>query len=162
MTEKGNSGGYREVTVTRVLGAPRGMVFKAWTDPSQVAEWWGPHQFTNKVRKWEARAGGAIYVDMIGPDGSVYPMSGTFNEVREPDRIVFISSALDQEGKPIFEVLTTITLSDSGGKTTLTMHARVTKEGPNAEQYLQGMEAGWTQSLERLDSLLARRGGSRE
>ena len=157
MTEKrDSSGNVGEVTVTRVFNAPRGMVFKAWTDPNQVAEWWGPHRFTNRVRQWDAKDGGAIDIDMIGPDGSVYPMAGTFKEVESPSRLVFFSGALDAAGKPIFEVQTTITLVESGGRTVLTVHARVVKQGPDAEQYLKGMEAGWNQSLERLDALLVR------
>jgi uncharacterized protein YndB with AHSA1/START domain len=159
VTDKGNSGSVNEVTVTRLLNAPRAMVFKAWTDPNQVAEWWGPQQFTNRIRKWDAQAGGGIDLDMIGPDGSVYPMSGKFQEVVPSDRLVFTSSALDPAGKPIFEVLTTITLAEVAGRTTLTMHAEVISQGPDAQQYLAGMEAGWTQSLERLESLLARAGG---
>ena len=157
MTEKRDkAGAVSEVTVTRTLNAPRAMVFKAWTDPNQVAEWWGPHHFTNRIRQWDAKAGGAIDIDMIGPDGTVFPMSGTFNDVTSPDRLVFTSGALDPAGTPIFEVETTITLAETGGRTLLTMQARVLKQGPNAEQYLKGMEAGWTQSLERFDALLTR------
>jgi uncharacterized protein YndB with AHSA1/START domain len=160
VTEKRNSSGdIEEVVVTRVLNAPRAMVFKAWTDPAQVSEWWGPQRFTNRIRKWEPRPGGVIDLDMIGPDGTAYPMSGTIKTISEPDSIVFTSAVPGPDG-PVFEVLTKITLVESGGKTTLTMHARITSRTDAAAQFLAGMEAGWTQTLERLDALLSRLGGN--
>jgi uncharacterized protein YndB with AHSA1/START domain len=139
-----------EVAFTRVFDAPRRLVFQVWTDPKHVAQWWGPHGFTNPRCEWDARVGGSIHIDMRGPDGRIYPMAGTFDEVVEPERLVFTSSALDEAGNSMFEVETAVTFAEQGGKTTLTMQARVVKSTANAMQYIQGMEAGWTQSLERL------------
>lgn len=147
---------FRELVITRVFNAPRKAVFKAWTDPQQVARWWGPHGFTNPVCEVDARPGGSIRIHMRGPDGTVYPMTGTYQEVVEPERLVFLSAALDQDGTPMFEVLTTVTFAEQGGKTTLTMNARVVKATAKAPQYIAGMEAGWTQSLERLDKFVAK------
>lgn len=158
--KRDSSGDISEVTVQRVLNAPRAIVFKAWTDPKHVEQWWGPRQFTNKVRKWEARPGGKIDLDMIGPDGTAYPMYGAFTEVMEPSRLTFTSGVPGPDGKPVFEVLTVITLAETGARTTLTMHAKITGRTDAAEQYLKGMEAGWTQSLERLDALVTRVGGT--
>jgi uncharacterized protein YndB with AHSA1/START domain len=145
-----------EVEFTRVFDAPRRLVFEVWTDPQHVAEWWGPRGFTNPRCEWDARTGGAIHVDMRGPDGRIYPMKGTFQEIVEPERLVFTSSALDEAGNSLFEVETTVTFAEKGGKTTLTMHARVVKSSPGSMQYIQGMEAGWTQSLERLEAYVAK------
>src|SRR5882762_715575 len=64
----------------------------AWTDPKQVAEWWGPHRFTNPVCDLDVRPGGAIRIHMRGPDGTVYPMTGVYQEVVEPERLVFTSA----------------------------------------------------------------------
>src|SRR5436190_8252782 len=64
----------RELVLTRVFDAPREVVFRAWTDPERLAQWWGPRGFTNPRCEWDARPGGAIRVDMKGPDGTVYPM----------------------------------------------------------------------------------------
>lgn len=139
-----------EVAFTRIFDAPRQLVFKVWTDPRHLAEWWGPHGFTNPRCEWEARPGGRIHVDMRGPDGRVYPMSGRFQEVVEPERLVFIASALDESGNPLFEMLNTVTFAEDGGKTVLTLTARVVASTPSAPQYLKGLEMGWTQSLERL------------
>lgn len=66
-----------ELVLTRTFDAPRELVFKAWTDAKQLAEWWGPKGFTNPVCDIDVRPGGAIRIDMTGPDGTVYPMGGT-------------------------------------------------------------------------------------
>jgi uncharacterized protein YndB with AHSA1/START domain len=145
-----------ELVLTRIVDAPRELVFKMWTDPKRVAQWWGPHGFTNPVCELDARPGGAILIHMRGPDGTVYPMRGVYQEVVEPKRLVFISSALDANGNAMFEVLTTVTFAEHNGKTKQTLHARVIKRTAQAAPYLKGMEAGWTQSLERLAERLAK------
>lgn len=146
-----------ELVITRVLDAPRALVFRAWTDPKQVAQWWGPHGFTNPVCELDVRPGGAILIHMRGPDGVVYPDKGVFHEIEVPGRLVFMSSAVeDEEGNPQLEVLNTVTFADLGSKTTLTMHARVLKATPEVAGALAGMEEGWSQSLERLAEQLAK------
>jgi uncharacterized protein YndB with AHSA1/START domain len=62
----------QELIITRVFDAPRKLVFKAWTDPKHVAQWWGPNGFTNPVCELDVRPGGAIRIDMHGPDGTIY------------------------------------------------------------------------------------------
>ena len=144
-----------ELVLTRIFDAPRELVFKAWTDPKIVAQWWGPHRFTNPVCELDARPGGAIRIHMRGPDGTVYPMTGNYQEIVEPERIVFTSAALDAAGNPMFEMLTTVTFAEEGGKTKQILRTRVIKSTAEAPRYLAGMEAGWTQSLERLTAYLA-------
>src|SRR5439155_12002397 len=99
----------RELTLTRVFDAPRSTVFKLWTDPKHMARWWGPHGFTNPRCELDARPGGKIHIDMRAPDGTVYPMTGTFREVVEPERLVFMAVAEDHAGTPLLESLTTVT-----------------------------------------------------
>jgi len=144
-----------ELVLTRVFKAPRGPVFAAWTEPTQVAQWWGPNGFTNPVCELDVRPGGAVRIHMRGPDGTVYPMTGVYQEIVEPERLVFTSAALDESGKPLFEVLNTVAFVEHDGTTKLTVRARVVKSTAGAAPYLAGMEAGWTQSLERLGVHLA-------
>jgi uncharacterized protein YndB with AHSA1/START domain len=146
----------RELSFTRVFAAPRMLVFKMWIDPIHLARWWGPKGFSNPVCEVDARPGGAIYIDMQGPDGTIYPMSGQFHEIVEPERIVFTSAALGADKQPMFEVLNTITFTEHGGKTTILLHAKVKMEKPGADIYLSGMQEGWSQSLERLIAYLAK------
>ena len=143
-----------DLTITRVFNAPRELVFRAWTDAKHLAEWWGPNGFTNPVCELDPRTGGAIRIHMRAPNGVVYPMTGVFQEVSEPERLVFISSALDEKGSSMFDVLNTVTFVSERGKTAVTLQARVVKVTAVAPQYLQGMQAGWTQSLERLGAHL--------
>jgi uncharacterized protein YndB with AHSA1/START domain len=82
-------------------------------------------------------------------------MTGVYQEVVRPERLVFTSGALDADGNPLFEVLTTVTFTEESGKTKQILKARVIKRTAQAAPYLAGMEAGWTQSLERLAAYVA-------
>ena len=86
-----------DLVMTRVFDAPRELVFKAWTETKHVAQWWGPKRFTNSVCEMDVRPGGAIRIHMRAPDGVVYPMTGVFQEIVAPERLVFVSSALDDK-----------------------------------------------------------------
>jgi len=145
----------REITITRIFDAPRTTVFKAWTDPKILAQWWGPKGFTNPRCEIDVRVGGAIRIDMRAPDGAVYPMGGEFREIVAPERLVFSNNALDAAGNPIIEGLTTVTFAEESGKTKLTLHTRGAAVAEIAVKYLQGMEFGWTMSIDKLEALLA-------
>ncbi len=142
-----------DVTFTRLLDAPRTLVFKLWTDPVHMARWWGPHGFTNPVCELDVRPGGAIRIDMRAPDGTVHPMTGQFREVTPPERLVFVAVARDQKGLALLECTTTVTFEDEGGRTRLTVAADGVGLTAIGGQMLGGMEQGWTQSLERLADL---------
>jgi uncharacterized protein YndB with AHSA1/START domain len=122
-----------------------------------VAQWWGPKGFTNPVCEMDARPGGSIRIDMRGPDGTVYPMKGEFREIETSQRLVFTSSALeDEKGNPQLEALNTVMFVGQGNKTKLTLQAYVMKATPAAEGALAGMEEGWNQGLDRLEEFLAK------
>ena len=141
----------KELVITRLFDAPRELVFKAWTEPERVAQWWGPHGFTSPICELDVRPGGAMLIHMRGPDGDVYPMRGVFHEIIPPERLVFTTRTLEDEaGNPQLEVLHTITLTDLDRKTRLTLKARVVKSAPEAVGLLAGMEEGWIQGLDRL------------
>jgi uncharacterized protein YndB with AHSA1/START domain len=144
-----------ELTLTRTLNAPRALVFKAWTDPKMMAMWWGPKGFSNPRCEADVRPGGAIRIDMRGPDGTVYPMDGTFEEIVPPERLVFYAAALNEKGEALFRNLNAVTFAEAGGKTTLTLHVRVVEIFDEvAERHLAGMNQGWNQSLDRLAALV--------
>jgi uncharacterized protein YndB with AHSA1/START domain len=146
----------REITITRVFAAPQTLVFNAWTDAAMLAQWWGPKGFTNPVCEIDARVGGALRIHMRAPDGSIYPMKGEFREIVAPDRLVFTNIAVDEAGRHVIEGLTTVTFAEEGGKTRLTLHTRGSAVLEKAVAYLQGMETGWTMSIDKLEALLAR------
>lgn len=145
----------RELVFTRTLDAPRALVFAAWTDPEHLAQWWGPHHFTNPVCRVDARPGGAIYIEMRGPEGTTYPMDARFVEVVPPERLVFTTFLKNEAGTVFLEVLNAVTFAERDGKTVLTVNVRVVDAGPGSEEPLSGMEEGWSQSLERLAAYTA-------
>jgi uncharacterized protein YndB with AHSA1/START domain len=140
--------------IVRTFKAPRTLVWRAWTDPKHVAQWWGPRGFTTTVNELDPRPGGAINFDMHG-FGDTYPMTGKFLEVVEPERLTFISYALNAAREPMLEVRSELTLAEEGGKTTLTLELFVIKVTPEGEFALEGMEEGWNQTLDRLQEHLA-------
>jgi uncharacterized protein YndB with AHSA1/START domain len=147
----------RELVITRILDAPRSLVFKMWTDPTHIAQWWGPRGFTNPVCDMDVRPGGAIRMVMRGPGGVDYPMTGVFHEIVAPERLVLTTAVDDADGNRVLEAHNTVTLAEHGGKTTLTVRARIVRATAAAAPMLAGMEAGWSQSLERLAALVAAR-----
>lgn len=148
--------GGEELLLTRMINAPPSLVFKAWTSSAQLARWWGLHQFANPVCEIDARPGGAIRIDMQGPDGTIYPSTGTVHEVEEPERLVLTIIAHGDDGGLLIESLVSVTFADRNGQTELTVVARVVQAAVEAAPHLAGMEAGWTQSLERLSELAER------
>ncbi len=139
------------LVLTRVFGAPRELVFKAWTDPKHVARWFGPRMFSIPLCEMDVQPGGKYHIDMLGPDGVVYPDTGVFHEVVPPERLVFTSVAsVDEQGNPEFEVLNTVTFEDFNGMTKMTMRAQVLKITPEMMGALGGMEQGWSESFYKL------------
>ena len=147
--------GEREIVITHVFDAPRALVFKAWTDPKHLMHWWGPRVFTNPICESDARVGGAWRIVMRSPDGVEYPCGGVYLEIVEPERLVFTNIATDKEGNRLLDGLTTVTFAEHGSKTKLTLQTRAVALVADAVAALEGMEAGWTQSLESLAEHLA-------
>lgn len=144
-----------DVFFKRVFDAPRQLVFDAWTKRELLEKWWGPKGFTNPRCDIDVRPGGAIRIDMRGPNGIIYPMIGTFKEITPPERIVFVSGAIDAQGKPIFDVENIVTFEEVNGKTVLSLHASVIEVFDEvAYQHMRGMEIGWSQSLDRLEAMV--------
>ena len=145
----------REVTITRVFEAPRAQVFHAWTDAAQLAQWFGPKGFTNPVCEFDPRIGGKIRIHMRAPDGTIYPMKGEVREMTPPERLAFTNIAVDEAGNHILEGFTTVTFADESGKTRMTLHTRARAVVDTAAAYLEGMEMGWTMSIDKLEAQLA-------
>ena len=141
----------REVLLTRVVEAPRDLVFAMWTDAKHLARWWGPKGYSNPVCEVDARPGGVMKIVMRAPDGAEHPMIATFQEVIVPERLVFAATAMDKAGARQLEVHTTVTFTaEAGDRTTVTVAAQGVGFVDAAIQMLGGMEQGWSQSLDRL------------
>jgi uncharacterized protein YndB with AHSA1/START domain len=79
----------REIVLSRVFDAPRKMVWEAWTDPKQVAQWWGPKGFTTTIEEMDVRPGGVWKQVMHGPDGTDYSNESVFLDVVLYERLVY-------------------------------------------------------------------------
>jgi uncharacterized protein YndB with AHSA1/START domain len=152
--------GSHEMLMSRVVAAPRELVWKAWTDPVHLAKWWGPRGFSSPRCEVDLRVGGKLRIDMQRPDGTVHPMIGEFLEVVPPERLVFTAIPLDEDGKPIFEATNAVQFHQQGPLTRIDVRATVEKmQGPFAQRFLAGREQGWSESLFRLADLLDRMAG---
>ena len=86
--------------------------------------------------------------------GNDYPMKGVFTQVKPSERLAYTNIALDGDGNHLLEGDTTVSLSESGGKTTMLLTSRMVGRVPFAPQMLAGMEAGWTQSIDKMEEML--------
>jgi uncharacterized protein YndB with AHSA1/START domain len=145
----------RELTLVRVFDAPRELMFKAWTDPQMMSRWFGPKIVARSDCRLDVRVGGNFSIVMRGSNGDSYPMKGVYQEVTAPERLVFTNIAIDDAGRHLLEGVTRVTFEDAGGKTKLTMYTHMFGKVPNAEFMLRGMEQGWSESLDKLGTLLA-------
>jgi len=126
----------QDFVVTRILGTPRQRVWDAWTQAERLAHWWGPKISQNRVLGLELRPGGIFHYAMQFQPGHDTFGRFIFGEITAPERLVFISSFSDATGgvtrAPFsatwpLEVHNTLTLAETGGKTTLTLRGRPIK-----------------------------------
>ncbi|HEX6181461.1 MAG TPA: SRPBCC family protein [Chitinophagaceae bacterium] len=146
----------REIVLTRLLDAPRELVFEAWTNPEHLVHWWGPNGFTITIKEMNVKPGGVWRFIMHGPDGVDYPNKVVYTEVVKPERLMY-SQGWDIENgpKPFEDFDVTITFEKEGNKTRLTLKtvlasAEVLKKV--VEQY--GAIEGGKQTLNRLEAYL--------
>jgi uncharacterized protein YndB with AHSA1/START domain len=139
-----------ELVLTRIFDAPRELVFKVWTDPAHVAQWWGPHGFKTTIQEMDVRPGGHWRYSMRGPDGNDYPFDGAYIEVVEPERLVFDGTI---HGDPAQDVWTEVTFTEHDGKTKVTVRQVFSFESSATK----GAPIGWNQQLDRLAAYLAAR-----
>ncbi len=138
----------REIVTTRVIDAPRELVFKAWTDPDHLVHWWGPKGFTNTFQEFDMRPGGIWRFVMHGPDGVDYKNKSVFVEVVKPERIVF-----RHVSGPQFQV--TATFAEQAGKTKLTFQMLFETAAECDKVKVYAVEAN-NQNLDRLEAQLAK------
>ena len=145
----------REFISSRLLNAPRDLVFDVWTNPKHVTRWWGPSGFTTTVLEMTVRVGGITRLIMHGPNGVDYPNRIIYKEVVKPERLVYMhGSDIDNDPKQ-FE--TTVTFEAKGNKTLLTTRAVFV----SAEEFRIVVEKyhaieGNRQHLNKLEEFLAK------
>lgn len=150
----------REVAVTRVLNAPRVLVFQAWTDPERLAHWWRPKGFAAPiVERLDATPGGGFRVVMTHSDGAEYTARGVYREVVEPQRLVY-DDFCDEGGKLFHQALLTVTFDEHDGGTRVTIRARfewLADRDPRwtPDVMKDGWREGWEDNLDLLEQHVA-------
>ena len=136
-----------ELRIERIIRAPRDKVFRAWTDPKQAVQWWGPKSFPATFLEMDVREGGQ-WVGRLRSvaDGSILSHRGVFREIVEPSLVSF-TFQWDEEGERGMETLVTLTFEDLGGSTrfTLLQTSFITVEERD------GHVEGWNSALDRLE-----------
>ena len=149
----------KTLTITRTLNAPRALVWKMFSDPYHLAQWWGPEGYTNRVERLDFRTGGSWLHVMIGPDGRELPTDNVILEVTEPERIVYRNAPADpklfgENPPPAFTK--TVTFEDRGnGRTQLTLLCTFDTEADRNAIIRRGFSVGTNQSFDKLEAYLA-------
>jgi uncharacterized protein YndB with AHSA1/START domain len=141
----------REIVMTRVVDAPRRLVFDAWTKPAHLPHWMlGPSGWTMPVCEIDLRPGGAWHFVWRRTDGTEMGMRGEDHAITPPERLVSIESW----GGDWPETLNTLSLSEDGGKTTITQTVLYPSKEARDAARKTGMESGVSESFDRLAEYL--------
>jgi uncharacterized protein YndB with AHSA1/START domain len=147
----------RELVLTRLIDAPREKLFRAWTDPALVKQWFAPLPYTTPVVELDVRPGGANRIVMRGPDGGEIPCSGVYLEVVENQRLVFTdayTSAWVPSEKPFMTV--TVTFEPEGDKTRYIARVRHWTVADREAHEKMGFHEGWGKCADQLTALVAK------
>jgi uncharacterized protein YndB with AHSA1/START domain len=158
---EGNISGIIEITmlyIIQIFDSPLSKVWKAWTEPESVKEWWGPKNFTAPYVKNDLKEGGSYLYCMRSPEGEDFWSTGVYKEIVPMERIVATDSFADSEGNVVsashygmsddwpLELNVIVTFEEIDGKTKLTLQHQGFPDRKNRDL----AEAGWKESLNKL------------
>jgi len=154
----------KEVALERTYEAPLESVWQAWTDPAKLKQWWGPDNVTIPTCEVDLKVGGKFYIVMeageaMGPyKGTLWPMQAEFTVVEPNAKLAYKANAWTEGAREDFSIdqTTEVVFAEEGGKTKVTVKASIYKLGPKAGMAAEGMQAGFTQQLEKLSAFLAK------
>ena len=131
------------LVIKRTFDAPRDLVWKAWSDPEQARQWWGPNGFTLPFVEMDQRPGGKWRAQMRGPDGKDMWQHGVYREIVPPEKTVY---TFIWDAEPNQEMLVTVLFAARGDKTDMTFR----QEGFRSTDEKAGHEDGWNQTFDRM------------
>jgi uncharacterized protein YndB with AHSA1/START domain len=145
----------RDLTLTRIFHAPRAKVFKAWTDPALLKQWFAPSPWTTPVAEMDVRPGGSSLMVMRGPDGMESLNRGVYLDVVENERLVF-TNAYTEAWEPSERPFMTVVLSfeDEAGGTRYTARVRHWTVADREAHETMGFHQGWVACAEQLAALV--------
>jgi uncharacterized protein YndB with AHSA1/START domain len=162
-----------DFVISRVFDAPRAIVWRAFTEPERMKQWWGPKGFTVIVSDMNLRVGGTYHYCMKAPNDAVMWGKFTYYEIAPPERLIFINSFSDEKGgvtrhpgneKWPLQMLSTFTFEDMpNDKTKFTVrwapHDAIAEEQKTFDASLDSMTQGWSGTLDQLEAYLAKEAG---
>jgi uncharacterized protein YndB with AHSA1/START domain len=144
----------RELVLTRLIDAPREKLWRCWTEPKLMVQWFTPPPWKTIHAETDVRAGGSSYIVMKGPEGQEMPNRGVYLEVVKGERLVFTDAytrAWEPSAKPFFTAV--LTFENEGGKTRYTARAlHWTKEDREAHEKM-GFHTGWGIATDQMAAL---------
>ncbi|MBI1775308.1 MAG: SRPBCC family protein [Proteobacteria bacterium] len=155
-TDKATPVSDRDLVLTRIFDVPREKVYRAWTDPELLKQWFAPLPYTTPVAELDVRLGGSNLIVMRSPDGKDMPNRGVYLEVVENERLVFTNAytkAWEPSEKPFMTVILTFEAL-GGGKTKYTALVRHWTVADREMHENMGFHKGWGQCADQLAALV--------
>lgn len=146
-----------EVTVTRIFNAPRELVFRAFAEPEQVRQWWGPAGWEMPVCTMDFRPGGEWRYCIRNADGEEHCARAVYHEIVPPERLVFSDEIVDAQGRPIAGPPVkrmTVIFDGLGEKTQITVHVQLASPADLEKLMAMGFKQGFAQALDNLEQHL--------
>jgi uncharacterized protein YndB with AHSA1/START domain len=147
----------RDLTLTRLIDSPREKLYRAWTDPGLLKQWFAPLPYITPVAELDVRPGGAAFIVMRGPDGKDLPNHGVYLDVVPNQRLVSTDAytkAWQPSEKPFMTLI--LTFEDEGGKTRYTARARHWTVADREAHEKMGFHQGWGICTDQLTALVAK------
>jgi uncharacterized protein YndB with AHSA1/START domain len=144
-----------ELVLTRLIDAPRHKLWRAWTEPELLKQWFTPRPWTTPVVTTDVRPGGSNHIVMRGPDGQEFDNHGVYLEVVPDERLVVTDAytkAWEPSAKPFMTLV--LTFADEGGKTRYTASVRHWSAEDRATHEQMGFHTGWGQATDQLEALV--------
>jgi uncharacterized protein YndB with AHSA1/START domain len=145
----------RDLILTRLIDASPDKLFRAWTEPELMKQWFAPLPWTTPHAEMDVRPGGSSLVVMRGPDGSEFPNPGVYLEVVKNKRLVAtdaFTQAWEPSAKPFMTLV--LTFEDEGGKTRYTALARHWSVEDREAHEKMGFHEGWSICTDQLEALV--------
>ena len=149
--------GDRELVLTRLIDAPREKLFRAWTEPEVLKQWFTPAPYTTLVAELDVRPGGANLIVMCDPEGREFPNRGVYLEVVENERLVF-TDAYTEAWQPSQKRFMTVivTFENEDGKTRYTARVRQWTVADREAHEKMGFHDGWSRAIDQLEAVVAK------
>ena len=143
-----------ELMLTRLIDAPRAALYRCWTEPDLIKQWFTPRPWTTPVVEIDVRAGGSSRMIFRGPEGQEFPNTGLYLEVVPNEKLVFTDAYTEAwvpSAKPF--MTGTITFADEGGKTRYTAVVTHWTAENKAQHEQMGFHEGWGKATDQLEAL---------